>query len=86
MAVDFGNALSGNDLVSSIALALLIIYFLWIFSWGKKQVGTKVGVLVALILTYLIFYLNDWLIWAPVIGFLLITFGKELLERIPKAK
>jgi hypothetical protein len=64
----------------------LIIYFLWLFSWGKKQVGIKIGILVALTLTYLIFYTNEWLIWIPVIGFLLITFGKELLERIPKAK
>jgi len=85
MAFDFLAAISGGDLALSFALVLLIVYFLWFFSWGKKQVGTKLGLVIAVVLMYLTFYLYPELIWVPFILFILATFGKELLERIPKS-
>lgn len=85
MAFDFLAAISGEDIAMSFALVLLIIYFLWFFSWGKKQVGTKLGIVIAVVLMYLTFYMYPELIWVPFILFILATFGKELLERIPKS-
>ena len=84
MAFDFMGAIAGQDLALSFALVLLIIYFLWFFSWGKKQVGSKIGLVIAIVLMYLTFYLYPDLIWVPFILFILATFGKELLERIPR--
>ena len=84
MAFDFMGAITGQDLALSFALVLLIIYFLWFFSWGKKQVGSKLGLVIAIVLMYLTFFLYPDLIWVPFILFILATFGKELLERIPK--
>jgi uncharacterized membrane protein len=84
MAFDFLSAVTGADLALSFALVLMIIYFLWFFSWGKKQVGSKLGLLIAIVLMYLTFYLYPDLIWIPFILFILATFGKELLERIPR--
>ncbi len=82
MAFDFIAAISGNNFAMSFALLLLIVYFLWFFTWGKKQVGTKLGILLAIFLTYLIFFLYPEMIWVPFILFILATFGKEYLERI----
>ena len=84
MVFDFFGALSGEDLAMSFALVLLIIYFLWFFSWGKKQLGSKLGIVVAIVLMYLTFYLYPDLIWIPLILFILATFGKEILARVPK--
>jgi len=84
MVFDFVGAVSGQDLALSFALVLLIIYFLWFFSWGKKQVGSKLGILIAIVLIYLTFYLYPDLIWIPFALFILATFGKELLERVPR--
>ena len=84
MVFDFFWALSGEDLAMSFALVLLIIYFLWFFSWGKKQLGSKLGIVVAIVLMYLTFYLYPDLIWIPLILFILATFGKEILARVPK--
>ena len=85
MAFDFFAAISGGNLAMSFALVLLIVYFLWFFSWGKKQVGTKLGILLAIFLTYLIFVLYPDMIWIPFILFILATFGKEYLERVKVA-
>ena len=82
MAFDIISAISGNNFAMSFALLLLIVYFLWFFSWGKKQIGTKLGILLAIFLTYLIFFLYPEMIWLPFILFILATFGKEYLERI----
>ena len=82
MAFDFIAAISGENFAMSFALLLLIVYFLWFFSWGRKQVGTKIGILLAVFLTYLIFVLYPEMIWIPFMLFILATFGKEYLERI----
>ena len=82
--IDIFGALQGNDLFVTISFILLIIYFLWFYAWGKKQIGTKLGVLLAIFLTYAIFWLYPDLIWVPVFLFLLMTFGKDILERIQK--
>ena len=84
MAFDFLGAVTGADLALSFALVLMIIYFLWFFSWGKKQVGSKLGLLIAVVLMYLTFYLYPELIWVPFLLFIFATFGKEILERIPR--
>lgn len=84
MAFDFIGAVSGNDLAMSFTLVLLIIYFIWFYSWGKKQLGTKMGLILAIILFYLTFYLYPELVWIPFIIFILATFGKDLLERVAK--
>ena len=39
MAIDVWAALSGEDIFSSIALVLFIIYFLWLYNWGKNKWG-----------------------------------------------
>jgi len=84
LAIDFWAAISGEDFMSSFALVLFIIYFLWLYSWGKKQIGAKFGLLIAGFVFYLIFFLYQDLVWLPLILFLLATFGKDLLERVPK--
>ncbi len=86
MAIDLFAALSGEDIFSSLALVLFIIYFLWLYNWGKKQLGTKYGLVIAGIVFYLIFFLYQDLVWLPLILFLLATFGKDILERVPKPK
>ena len=85
MAFDFIAAISGQNFAMSFALLLLIVYFLWFFSWGKKKVGTKLGILLAIFLTYLVFVLYPEMIWVPLILFILATFGKEYLERVKVA-
>ncbi len=84
LEIDIFGALAGNDLFLTFSFILLIIYFLWFYAWGKKQIGTKLGVLLAIFLTYAIFWLYPDLIWVPVFLFLLMTFGKDILERIQK--
>jgi hypothetical protein len=86
VAIDISSALTGGDLMASFSVVLLIIYFLWFYAWGKKQLGEKLGLLLAIGLMYLTFYTYPELIWFPVLLFLLSTFGKEILERIPKMR
>lgn len=86
MAIDIWAALSGEDIFSSVALVLFIVYFLWLYNWGKKQMGAKYGLVLAGIVFYLIFFLYQDLVWIPLILFLLATFGKDILEKVPKAK
>jgi chromate transport protein ChrA len=84
MSFDIIGALTGRDIMLSIALVILIVLFIWIYSWGKNQLGTKLGLLIAIIIVYLTFFSFPELIWIILIFFILSTFGKELLERIPK--
>lgn len=84
MGFDIIGALTGRDIMLSLALVILIVLFVWIYSWGKNQLGTKIGLLLAIIIVYLTFFSFPELIWIIFIFFILATFGKELLERIPK--
>ncbi len=82
MAFNFFAAVSGSDAASSIAFVLLLVYFLWIYGWGKKQVGPKFGLLIAVVITFLVFVLYPEFIWVPVIIVLFVIFGKDLLAKV----
>jgi hypothetical protein len=84
--IDVFGALQGTDLALTISLVLLIIYFLWIYAWAKKQVGATVGLLLAILITWILFYNFQQLIWVPFILYLWSIFGKDLLERVPKPR
>lgn len=84
--IDIFGALGGTDLALTISLVLLIIYFLWIYAWAKKQVGATVGLLLAILITWILFYNFQQLIWVPFILYLWSIFGKDLLERVPKPR
>lgn len=86
LEVDIFGALGGTDLALTISLVLLIIYFLWIYAWAKKQVGATVGLLLAILITWILFYNFQQLIWVPFILYLWSIFGKDLLERVPKPR
>lgn len=86
MALDFIAALEGSDLFVTLELILFIVYFLWIFAWAKKQIGAGLGLLLAIVITYLLFFNFPELIWVPFLLFLWSVFGKDLLERVPKSK
>jgi len=84
--IDILSAMEGNDVFVTLELILLLVYFLWIFAWAKKQVGAKLGLLLAVVITYLLFFNFPELIWVPAVLFLWSIFGKDLLERIPKSR
>jgi len=84
MAFDIIGALSGTDIALSLALVLLIVLFFWIYGWSKNQAGTKIGLLIAVLIMYITFFQFPELIWIMFILFILATFGKEIMERIPK--
>jgi hypothetical protein len=86
MEIDILEALSGNDLIKTAELLLLVIYFLWIYAWAKKQTGPKIGAALALIISFLLFYNFPELVWVPVILYFWSIFGKDILERIPKSR
>jgi hypothetical protein len=82
---DILAAISGGDFFLTLMLILLIIYFLWIYAWAKKQVGAELGLLLAILITFLLFYNFPDLIWVPFLLFLWSIFGKDFLERVPKS-
>jgi uncharacterized protein involved in cysteine biosynthesis len=84
MAFDIIGALSGTDIALSLALVILIVLFFWIYGWSKNQAGTKIGLLIAVLIMYITFFQFPELIWIMFILFILATFGKEIMERIPK--
>jgi len=86
LEIDFAGALTGEDLFLTIALILFIVYFLWIYAWAKKQVGPKLGIVLAVVIMFLLFYSFPELIWVPFILFIWSIFGKDLLERVPRPK
>ena len=65
---------------TDVRIALTIIFFIWLFGWAKSNLGSaKIAVLITIILAYLIFYKYPEILWAIVILFLFITFGKEFI-------
>lgn len=75
--------LAANALEGDLVVVLTLFYFLWIFSWGKKVLGSaKLAVLFALIVTYLVFFLHPELVWLPVIIFFVATFGVSLFDKV----
>lgn len=79
----FPLQLNIGNLETDIIIVLTLIYFVWIFSWGKKVMGSaKLAVLFALIVVYLVFILHPELVWIPVIIFLLATFGTSMFDKV----
>jgi hypothetical protein len=73
------------ELISNIEIALILIYFVWLFSWGKNALGSgKLAVVFATIVTYITVFKFRELIWLGVILFLFSTFGKELFSKMTK--
>lgn len=72
-----------SDVIGDIGIVLVIVYFIWLFGWGKKALGSaKLAILMALTIVFLIFIQHMELVWVPVILFLLATFGKEFLNKV----
>ncbi len=70
-------------LTENVWIALSLFFFVWIFSWAKKNLGSAaLGVIFAIIVVYLTFYSYPILVWIAVGLFLLSTFGKEILEKV----
>ncbi len=84
--IDLLGAIEGTDFFLTLRVILVIIYFLWIFAWAKKQVGPKIAVVLTIVLVYLLFFNYPDLIWVPFLLFLWSIFGKDLLERIPRSR
>ncbi len=71
------------DVLNDIAIVLVIFYFVWLFGWGKKALGSaKLAILLAFVIVFLIFIQHWELVWVPVILFFLATFGKEFLNKV----
>ncbi|MFH1752515.1 MAG: hypothetical protein ABH821_06295 [archaeon] len=69
-----------NAFYTDVRIALTIIFFVWLFGWAKSNMNSaKIAVLIAIIITYLIFYKYPEVLWAIVILFLFVTFGKEFI-------
>ena len=67
---------------AEIGIVLTLFYFVWIFSWGKKALGSaKLAVLFSVIVTYLLFIIHPELVWVPVIIFFIATFGASLFDK-----
>jgi hypothetical protein len=72
-----------NDpLIENLMVVLSLFYLIWIFSWAKKAMGSaKLAILFAVIVVYLTFFQFPYLVWVPVILFLVATFGKGIIEK-----
>lgn len=69
----------GDDLWTVLAL----FYLVWVFSWGKKSLGSaRLAILFAVIVVYLAFFLHPELVWIPLILFLIANFASPMLEKI----
>ena len=76
-----------GTLEQDLVVVLTLFYFLWIFSWGKKVLGSaKLAVLFALIVVYLVFFLHPELVWVPVIIFFVATFGSSMFDKMEITK
>ncbi len=74
------DALFGN-----LEIALILFFFVWLFSWAKSSLGSeKLAVFFAVLIVFLTVYQYRELIWLAVGLFLLSTFGKELFSKLGK--
>jgi len=74
-----------TDPVENIRIVLSLFYFVWIYAWGKKQLGSaKVGLLFAVIVVYLTFFQFPELVWIPVLFFFMSFFFSGMFEKIGK--
>ncbi|MDO8634440.1 MAG: hypothetical protein Q7K34_04080 [archaeon] len=71
-----------SALTDNLWIVLTLFFFVWIFSWAKKSLGSAaLAVLFAIIVVFLTFYSFPALVWIAVALFIASTFGKELLDR-----
>ena len=74
------------DVLENIQIAAGLIYLIWLYAWAKKQLGSApIAAIFAVIIVYLTFYLYPWLIWVPIIFFLIATFFSGMFEKIPSS-
>jgi len=72
-----------DPMLNSLWVVLSMFYLVWIFSWGKKALGSaKLAILFSVIVVYLTFIQFPNLVWIPVIIFLFATFGSSMLEKV----
>ncbi len=70
--------------LEDIGAVLGLIYLVWLYAWAKKQLGSAIiAALFAVIVVYLTFFRYPFLIWVPVILFLIATFFSGMFEKIP---
>lgn len=62
-------------------LALILVFFVWLFAWTKGQLGDpKLAVIIAAIVAYLTVYSHPELLWIAVILMFAATYGKGILQ------
>ncbi|MDD3159962.1 MAG: hypothetical protein PHQ98_03275 [Candidatus ainarchaeum sp.] len=84
MLFDFWSAIDGSNFLATVGLILLVLYTIFIYNWSKKLMGQTLAIIFTLMIVYFILYIFIWILWVPVILFLIATFGKDVAERIPK--
>ncbi len=68
---------------NDIWIALALFMFVWLYAWAKGALGSaKLGILFALIISYVTFYTYRELVWIVVILFLFATFGREIFSKM----
>ncbi|MBS3061458.1 MAG: hypothetical protein J4215_02640 [Candidatus Diapherotrites archaeon] len=74
-----------DSLFGNLEIALILFFFVWLFSWAKGSLGSeKLAVFFAILIIYLTVFQYRELIWIAVALFLLSTFGKELFSKLSK--
>ena len=70
------------SLAGDLWTVLALFYFVWVFSWAKKSLGSaKLAILFAVIVVYLSFFLHPDLVWIPLILFLAANFFAPMIEK-----
>lgn len=71
------------DMIENLRIVLSLFYTVWLFSWGKKALGSaKLAILFAVIVVYLTFIQFPDLVWVPVIIFLVAVVGPTFFEKV----
>jgi hypothetical protein len=71
------------DMIENLRIVLSLFYTVWLFSWGKKTLGSaKLAILFAVIVVYLTFIQFPDLVWVPVIIFLVAIVGPTFFEKV----